>query len=94
MGKSLDKLGSWAFTHKWWVISAWIIILGILGVFAAKNYTEPSPAISIPGTQAQQALDKFGELFPESGKGNGRIVLETKDGSKIADHKSEIDKIN
>ena len=93
MGKSLDKLGSWAFTHKWWVISAWIIILGILGVFAAKNYTEPSSAISIPGTQAQQALDKFGELFPESGKGTGRIVLETKDGSKIADHKSEIDKI-
>ena len=90
MGRGLHKLGAWAFDHKWWIISAWIIILGGLGMLAAKNYTAPSSAISIPGTEAQKALDRFGELFPDSGKGTGRVVFETKDGSKITDHQADI----
>ncbi len=91
MGKGLHRLGAWAFDHKWWVISAWIVILGGLGLLAAKNYTSPSSAVSIPGTEAQKALDRFSSLFPDGGKGTGRIVFETKNGSQISQYQSEID---
>ncbi|RYH17108.1 MAG: MMPL family transporter, partial [Alcaligenaceae bacterium] len=32
-----------------------------------------------PGTQAQTAIDKLGNLFPDAGKGTGRVVIHTTD---------------
>ena len=52
MGDFLQKLGAFAFAHKWWVITAWIVIIGGLGFVASQFYQPPSSAISIPGTQA------------------------------------------
>lgn len=93
MGNILHTLGEKAFERRWWIVSGWVVILAILGFFAAQNYKAPSDAISIPGTEAQIALDRFSELFPDAGQGTGRVVFETKDDSSIADHKKDIEAI-
>lgn len=93
MGNVLQKLGNLAFEKRWWIVGGWAAILAILGFFAAQNYQAPSDAISIPGTEAQIALDRFGELFPDAGQGTGRVVFEAKDGSDIAENKASIEAI-
>jgi len=90
MGNSLHKLGNFAFTHKWRVLISWIIILGILG-FLAKTFIEPtSSSVSIPGTQAQKALDQVSALFPSSGKGSSRIVVAAPSGKSISAYETQV----
>ena len=90
MSEWLSKLGEAAFTRKWWVLSGWVVVLAIIGILAGQFYKAPGDAISIPGTQAQATLDRFAELFPDAGKGTGRVVFETKEGVTIDDEKAAI----
>lgn len=89
LAKQLHKLGGFAFAHPKRVIAAWVVILALLGAAAAHFYAAPSSSISIPGTKAQQAIDRIGDLFPNSGAGSGRIVFHTADGT-IADNQAAI----
>jgi len=91
MGKFLRSVGNGAYRHKWLVIAGWIIILVVLGMLAKHFYKQPSSAISIPGTAAQKSLDRFSELFPDAGKGTGRVVFEAKNGDTINQHKVDIE---
>ena len=77
MGKFLDKSGSFLFRKKWWVVGFWLLILGLVGGGAAAFYKPVSSAISIPGTQAQMAIDRLGQLFPGGGNSSGSIVFHT-----------------
>jgi len=91
MGKFLHKLGEHAFNHPWKVVATWVLVLGILG-FAASQFFQPTSSnISIPGTEAQKAIDRANELFPGGGKGTGRIVFEAENGKKITDFRGEIE---
>jgi len=90
MAKALHRLGLWTFTHPWRVIATWIVLLGVLG-FTAFTFMQPtSSSLSIPGTEAQKAIDRVGEIFPNSGGATGRIVFQSKNGKSIADLKTEI----
>lgn len=90
--KLLHTLGATAFKHPWRVVAGWAGVLVILGVGAAQFYQAPSSNISIPGTQAQQAIDRVGELFPNSGGASGRLVFHVKDGT-IQDQKVSIENL-
>src|SRR4051794_14271080 len=90
MGKMLHTLGTTCFRLRWWVAGFWLAVLVIAGIGAALFYKAPSSAISIPGTEAQAALDRLSELFPGSGKSSGNIVFHTSDKS-VGDFKSTID---
>ncbi len=90
MGQFLHKLGAFAFKHPWRFVAAWVLLLGILGGLAAANMKPTTQSISIPGTEAQKGIDRLNELFPDSGKGTGRIVFASHDGTKIADNKQAI----
>lgn len=93
MSKYLHRLGLFAFAHPWRVVSVWLVLLAVLG-FGAFRFMEPtSSSISIPGTQAQQAIDRTQELFPEIGGGSGRIVFHTKDGATIEQSKENIERV-
>ncbi|HEY0964930.1 MAG TPA: MMPL family transporter [Candidatus Saccharimonadales bacterium] len=93
MATFLHKVGATMYRHSWQVIAAWAVILTVLG-FTAFTFMKPtSSAISIPGTEAQKAIDRSQELFHDSGKGSGRIVFQTKHGKEIADFKSDITKL-
>ena len=93
MGKFLRALAKLAFTHPWRVLGAWLIIFVVLGVAASTFIKAPSSSISIPGTQAQQAIDNVGNLFPEAGGGTGRIVFKAENGQTIVSQKTEIESL-
>ncbi len=90
MGQFLHKSGLFFFSKKWWVIGVWLVILVILSTGAALFYKPVSNAISIPGTQAQVAIDRVAELFPAMGKGSGQIVFHTAD-KPVSDFKTSIE---
>ena len=90
MGDKLHRLGAFAFKHPAWVIGFWIVILALLGYLAAVNMKPTSSAITIPGTQAQTALDRMGQLFPGAGKGSGRIVFAALTDKTISDYSRAI----
>jgi RND superfamily putative drug exporter len=90
MGNNLHRLGAFAFNHPFRVTAVWVVILGILG-FTATQFIKPtSSSISIPGTEAQKALDRMSELFPKAGSGSARIVYAAPEGKTIDDFKQQI----
>ncbi len=90
MGKFLHTLGQSTFRHPWRVIAGWLATLGLLGLLAAVFIVPTSSSISIPGTEAQKAIDRSGELFKGSGGGSGRIVFEAENGATIASNQQQI----
>lgn len=90
LAKYLHALGLAAFKQPWRVVAIWVAVLAVLGLGAAQFYTAPSSDVSIPGTQAQQAIDRVGELFPEAGGASGRIVFHAKTGT-VEEHKADIE---
>jgi RND superfamily putative drug exporter len=90
VGNTLHKLGAFAFSHPWRVIASWIAILIIIGVLAVHFIQPTSSAISIPGTDAQKAIDTASALFPDSGKASGRLVFKAPDGKKLSDYSTQI----
>ncbi|MGK2895975.1 MAG: MMPL family transporter [Candidatus Saccharimonadales bacterium] len=87
MASFLKQLGLFSFKHKWFVISAWlVVVLIVLGLM----FTFQKPAsnnISIPGTEAQTTIEKAEKLFPNAGGGTGRIVFEAPAGKTIDEYK-------
>jgi RND superfamily putative drug exporter len=90
MASFLQKTGTRMFERKWWVVSSWIAILAVVGALAFHFMAPLSSSISIPGTQAQKALDRFEELFPDAGAKSGRLVLAAPDGKTLNDYQAEI----
>ena len=83
MGQKLHALGAFAFKRPFLIISIWVAILAILG-FTASQFIKPtSSAISIPGTEAQKALDRMSTLFPAAGAGSARVVFAAPEGKTI-----------
>lgn len=91
MGKFLQTLGEKSFGLKWWGVGIWVAILASLGLLMVQ-FAEPTTSeISIPGTQAQQTLERFNELFPDSGAQSGRIVVAAPEGETIQQYQQQID---
>jgi len=90
MGNFLHRLGAFAYEHKWRVIGIWLVILGLL-IAGAVTFIKPtSSEITIPGTEAQTTLDRYGELFPNDGQTTGQIVFQAPQGKTITDYTTQI----
>ena len=90
MAEQLRKLGELMFKLKWWVLGVWVVILAVLGLIATQVGFNTTSDISIPGTQAQQALTRFNELFPDTGAQSAKVVVEVPEGKTIAEYEDEI----
>ncbi|MFZ1360616.1 MAG: MMPL family transporter [Candidatus Saccharimonadales bacterium] len=91
MGEALQSLGRWAFENSWKVIVGWVVVIALLAGLAMYFMKPTSSIISIPGTEAQKALDRVGELFPDAGQGSARIVVAAPEASTISQQRSSID---
>lgn len=78
------------FRQPWHAIGGWLLALVLLGISASYFMQPATSSISIPGTEAQKAIDRADELFPDAGKGSGRVVFAAPNGKKIADYKQQI----
>jgi putative drug exporter of the RND superfamily len=90
MTNGLARIGELMFKLKWWVVAFWVVVLAALAVVVLQVGPKTTSSISIPGTQAQQALDRFNELFPEAGASSAKVVVAAPEGKVISDYTDEI----
>lgn len=83
MASLLYRLGRAAFTHRRIVVSVWVLVLAVLGGSALAFGGSTSSSITIPGTEAQRALDQLQREFPQAGGATGTIVVRAPAGQSI-----------
>ncbi|MEU5974453.1 MMPL family transporter [Streptomyces sp. NPDC047315] len=95
MATFLHGVGSFAFRRRWLVVLLWTLVLGAVGVGAASSSGSPSTAITLPGTEAQRAMDLLAEKFPAANAdgATARVVVRAPDGEQIgaAEHRAALE---
>jgi len=73
MSTFLSHLGRFSARFRWVVIGAWLLIMAtLIGVFVVGSNIEKDPAqVSIPDSQASQALERMNEEFPTADRETG-----------------------
>ncbi|GHF06822.1 membrane protein [Amycolatopsis deserti] len=87
MATLLYRLARFSFRRRWLVASVWTAILLVLGGGALTLSGQMSNSVTIPGTEAQQAIDHLKDKFPQAAAGNAtaRVAIEAPDGQTLAD---------
>ncbi|MET1017679.1 MAG: MMPL family transporter, partial [Leifsonia flava] len=85
MSSLLYSLGRWAFRARGIVVGAWILILALVGGGALLLNQGLDNAISIPGTESQEALDSLSTTFPQVSGATAQIVIVAPDGDAVTD---------
>lgn len=73
MATFLARIGRASFRRRRLVTSLWVLLLVVFGVGAITMSGQTSNSVTIPGTEAQQAIDHLEEKFPEAGVGKGTV---------------------
>ncbi|MCL2515222.1 MAG: MMPL family transporter [Microbacteriaceae bacterium] len=85
MASVLYALGRWITRFRWVVLVGWVLILALVGGGAALLGKGFDNSISIPGTEAQQALDQLSRTFPQVSGASAQLVVVAPDGQQITD---------
>jgi len=80
MASLLYRLGRFAATKRWWVLSVWLVLLLAIGGSAGAFMGTLSNAFKIPGTETQITLDTMRQQLPKLAGGTGSVVFEAEDG--------------
>ncbi|MFJ1730687.1 MMPL family transporter [Streptomyces sp. NPDC088254] len=96
MATFLYRLGRTAFRRRWLTALLWAVVLGAVGLGAAKAPAASDDGASfMPGIEAQKAFDLIGERFPGTdAKGaSARLVFVAPGGEKVTapGHRAAID---
>ncbi|UGQ12744.1 MMPL family transporter [Yinghuangia sp. ASG 101] len=96
MATLLYRLGRTAFRRRRLFLLLWVAVLVAVGVGAATASKPATKPFSIPGIEAQKAIDLLDERSPDSGGGGAvaRVVFEAKNGMPIdaPQNKAAVDK--
>src|SRR4249920_2520113 len=87
MALFLYRLGQMTFRHRRLVLGLWLLILVGASVGAATLKGPSSTSFSIPGTEAQQAIDTLQARFPAANAegATARVVFAAPQGSTLTD---------
>ncbi len=85
MATMLYRLGAFAVRRRWAVLLTWLILLAVVGGGAVAFKGVMTESFSIPGTQAQAALDQLNSKIPAAGGASGRIVFAAPTGHTLAE---------
>ncbi|RII41450.1 multidrug RND transporter [Galactobacter valiniphilus] len=91
MASFLYRLGTLAARKRWWFLSAWLVVLLVIGGSAGAFMGKLSNSFSIPGTETQVTLDKMRQEIPELAGGQGNVVFQSKDGAFTQEQKDTIE---
>ncbi|MGJ9421397.1 MMPL family transporter [Aeromicrobium sp. CF3.5] len=89
MSMFLYRLGRWSYRARRWVAGAWVLLLLATVAGSALLGRPPVEGFSIPGTEAQEAMDTLGEAFPEMTGSSAQVIVVAPDGSRIDDEPSK-----
>ena len=87
MATYLYRLGRFSFQRRRLILALWLAALALLGVGAFTLSGPTSDEFSIPGTEAQEAMDLLGERFPGAAAdgAQARVVFAAPPGEKLTD---------
>jgi RND superfamily putative drug exporter len=87
MATFLYRLGRFSFRQRWLVAALWVAMVAVAGLGAATLSGSTSNSFSIPGTEAQQAIDLLNKQFPQASAGGAtaRVVFVAPKGQSLAD---------
>jgi uncharacterized membrane protein YdfJ with MMPL/SSD domain len=79
MASRLHTLGRGCFRHRRAVLAGWLVVIVGLGALATSVKKPTTSEFTIPGTQAQKALDLLDHHFPGTGGAQAQIVFSVPD---------------
>ncbi|WP_144123631.1 MMPL family transporter [Catellatospora sichuanensis] len=87
MATFLYRIGRFSYRRRWLVLGIWVLLLALAGAGAATMSGKMSNEFSIPGTEAQRAIDQLTERFPEAhaGGAGARVVFVVPEGKTVGD---------
>lgn len=85
MATFLYRLGRLAFRRRRVVVMLWVAVLAAIGIGAMTAPGTSAGALSVPGTQSQQAIDLLQKEFPQASAdgATARVVFEAPSGQKL-----------
>ncbi|MET4781947.1 MMPL family transporter [Glaciihabitans sp. UYNi722] len=85
MSDFLYRLGRGVYTHKWWSIGAWIIVIGVMVALLIGSPPKTTDNIRIDGSPSQKVLDTLSTEFPAAAGSSGTLVFAAPPGSTVTD---------
>jgi RND superfamily putative drug exporter len=85
----LYRLGRGSFRHRRIVLAVWFVLLAGFAVGAAMLAGPSTTKLTIPGTEAQRALDSLATQFPAASGGSGSIVVAAPAGRTVIDARGQ-----
>lgn len=85
MSSVLYQLGRWALRARRLVVVAWVVILVVVGGLAGLLMRGLDNEVSIPGTEANQALERLAATFPQVSGVSSQVVVVAPEGASIDD---------
>lgn len=80
----LGRLGRFAARHHWWFLGVWLVAAITLGTVSNRAGGQPVDNFTIPGTDAQSAIDLLEEQFPAATGTSATVVFQATNG-KVTD---------
>jgi RND superfamily putative drug exporter len=81
----LYRLGRESFRHRRIVLAVWMVLLAGMAIGATILSGPSTTIVTIPGTEAQRALDSLTTQFPAASGGSGSIVIAAPAGRTVID---------
>ncbi|HEX2313597.1 MAG TPA: MMPL family transporter, partial [Thermomonospora sp.] len=87
MARYLYRLGRFAFRRRRAVTALWLAVLALCGLGAATLSGPTVDSLSIPGTEAQRAIDMLETRFPQAAAdgATARVVFAAPEGRRLTD---------
>lgn len=83
MSSALYALGRWAARAKWFVLAVWLLLLALLAGGALVFGKGANAPITIPGTEAQDAITSLSHTFPEVSGTSATIIVVAPDSGQL-----------
>ncbi|MEK4059984.1 MULTISPECIES: MMPL family transporter [Paenibacillus] len=83
MSTFLYRLGKSAYSKPWYFLTAWILILGVVGALLGVNGIQSSSEMKIEGTESQKVLDMLAEELPAAAGGQASVAFTAPDGERL-----------
>jgi RND superfamily putative drug exporter len=81
----LYSLGRWAVRARRLVIAIWVVALVLVGGAAGLLQQGLDNAVTIPGTESQEALDRLATTFPQVSGASAQVIVVAPEGESIKD---------